>query len=77
MKGKHTEWEPSQLRDFRAQVDLALADAIMARPDAFPPAPVEPEHVIRTSPENVEPAICRALARAVAWRELWRVEVVE
>jgi hypothetical protein len=75
MDRTQSEREPQQLRDLRAQVDLALADAIMARPDVCPPAPVEPGRVIRTSPENVEAAICRALARAVVWRELWRVEV--
>lgn len=79
MNGECTEWEPAQLRDFRAefQRDAALAARVMACPDVFPPARLEPERVIRTSRENAERAVCRALARAAVWGELWRVEIVE
>lgn len=78
MGGEPSRWESSQLRDFRAQSqsDPALADAVMACSDAFPPAHLEPERVIRTSRENAERAVCRALARAALWRELWRVEIM-
>jgi hypothetical protein len=42
----------------------------------LPPVTEEPERVIRCSAQNVERAVCRALARAVAWGECWRVELV-
>jgi hypothetical protein len=61
-------WEPEQLRDFRArfQRNPALADAVLARPDVFPPAPLELERVlIRTDAVSVNPAIMRALEFAV------------
>jgi len=52
----------------------ALAEGILAR---LPPVEVEPERVIRCSPENADRAICRALARAVVDGNLWRLEVTK
>lgn len=78
MRGVAT-WEPQDLRRYRAelQANPALADAVLARPDVFQPALAEPERTIRCSRENVESAICRALAQAVVAGQLWRVEIVE
>lgn len=57
--------------------DLTLADAVLEDEMRFPPVPVEPERVIRCSPENVERAVCRAFARCSEWGQFWKVESTE
>ena len=53
--------------------DQALVDAVL---NEIPPVLEEPERLIRCSPENLERAICRALARAAIWGECWKIEIV-
>lgn len=43
----------------------------------LPPVQIEPERVIKCSPENIERATCRAVARCREWGEHWLIEVVE
>jgi hypothetical protein len=70
--------EPAQLRELRTQLitDPELVEAIAGRLEMFPPAPLDPDRVVRCSPVNVDRAIARMLA-AAEWGELWRVEVVQ
>jgi hypothetical protein len=72
-------WEPAQLRALRAELgrNPALVDAILSRPDLFPPVPAEPERVIRASQQNSEQAVCRAVALAAVRRQVWAVNTVE
>ena len=57
--------------------DPELCRHILADPHSFPPIPREPERIIKTSPENLERAICRSVARCREWGEFWKVEVSE
>jgi len=52
-----------------------LVDLILCRPDVFPPTPTDAQRIIRSCVANVEQARCRAVARALVCRDLWRVEV--
>jgi hypothetical protein len=76
MSGTQSEWEPGQLRDFRAefQGDPALCERALAV--LGEPAP-EPERVIiRTDAESVDLALARALALATN-RTLAKVELTD
>jgi len=70
-----TEHVLEQLRQFERELaaDPALCGRILAE---LPAVPTAPERVIRTSSENVDRAIARALARAVLFCELSTVEMV-
>jgi hypothetical protein len=69
--------EPEQQRELRHELEAnpALVEAIIGRPDLFPPAPTEPDRVIRCSPANVDRGVASVLARAAVWREAWVVEI--
>ena len=54
--------------------DPALSRRVLRR---LPPAPAEPERVIRCCRQTVDLAIARALAKAVVLGKLWRVEISE
>ncbi len=54
--------------------DPALCDRILRE---LPPAPAEPERVIRCCRENAERAVCRAVAPAAVRREVWRIQLAD
>jgi hypothetical protein len=75
MGNKAGGWEPSQLREFRAelQANPALCERALAL--LREPTP-EPKCVlVRCSRENVDRAILRALARAVIHRGVCEIEI--
>lgn len=65
-----------QLESFEHELlaDPALVERILA---TLPPVEDEQERIIRCSPENLERAICRAIARCRERGEFWRVEVTD
>ncbi|MGA2631355.1 MAG: hypothetical protein ABSG54_14245 [Terriglobia bacterium] len=75
MNGERTEFEPVQLREFRAQLQANPALAVEAL-QTFPPVP-EPETVlIRCDAAHVDKAIARAVALAAIRREFAEIELV-
>jgi hypothetical protein len=70
--------ESEQQRELREDLEAnpPLGDEIVFRVHLLPPAPLQARRVIRTSIKNVDVAICRAMARAVEWREAWTIEIV-
>ena len=54
--------------------DPALAERVSHR---LPLAEIESDRVIRCSPESIDRAICRAIAKAAFLGELWHIEVTE
>jgi hypothetical protein len=71
MSGAHT---PEQVCRFECELakNPALVERIL---QSLPPAPAQPERIIRCSRENVDLAICRALARVVVNAQPWRIEI--
>jgi hypothetical protein len=57
--------------------DQALVDSILSRQDLFPSVSRDPERIIQCSPEKVDRALCRAIARAAAWGETWNIQIME
>jgi hypothetical protein len=51
-----------------------LAEVILSD---LPLVEVPPERIIRCSPENLDKALARALAKCREFGELWKVEIVE
>lgn len=66
---------PAQLAAFERELrdNPALVEEILA---AFPPVEVEADRVIRCSRENTDQAVARAIAKAAALGEFWRIEAV-
>jgi hypothetical protein len=69
------EHQPEQLRRFERELrdDPELCDRIFAE---FAGADEE-ERIIKTSPQNADRAIARAIARAVELGGVWRIEIEE
>ncbi|HXH48175.1 MAG TPA: hypothetical protein VNM47_02275 [Terriglobia bacterium] len=73
MSGGHT---PEQVARFQRELrgNPVLVEHVL---QGLPPAPPEPERIIKCSPESAEIAVCRALARAHVHGEFWRIEMVK
>lgn len=74
-----TQYVPDEMRRFCTELQHVpeLADLILDDPVRFPLVEDWQEREIRCSKENLERAICRAVARCREWGEFWKVEVVE
>jgi len=67
--------EPAQLRDFRSEFQASPELCERALGVLGEPAPEPKRGSIRCSRENVDRAICRALAHAAVHRGIYTVEI--
>jgi hypothetical protein len=69
-----TTHTPEQLLRFERELsaDPALVKRIL---ETLPPVEIAPERIIRTSHENLDVGIARAIARAAVLGEVWRIEI--
>lgn len=76
LKVMEAEDEMTTIADFERQI---LGAPVLAKVILWdlPPVEVPPERIIRCSPESVDKALARALAKCREFGELWKVEIEE